>query len=765
MHLEALTSHHPENDAISIEVLCVHKDGAITCIDSALTSEIWKARVASTSNGNRETQELQVVHASTVSIQRARQTFLGNREDLLSIFDAGRDTYTSEMVLLLTRSGGGILTFRIVAIKNTESNSHPALLSDRGMIQELAALQLPEPKSVQGKEAFFRLHTSSGSLYQGTAGNLCIYNLTTLAPRLVQTMNFPNAKGVLSYVRISPDVVATIAPDSLFLVDTRFSSFQARYGLPAPKQARAKASHHGDSMPKSPILGTAGAQLISYHSPSCSAILLLGRSLIAVDVSKTVESNSTSRKRKRNGLLIDAIGRGSIAVDESQRSRKGVAHIPRALGQLLDPYRETPEWENQRKSLDALLEKGDTLEWDLSLASALDDGTPFGNAVTETHLPDYKVDYILAKMFSTTPMEDRTNRPEDRFLSILHLQHLPETSWRRLVKTGLVTVERIEAALKRKYQMDYNHGFKHSALIQALADQDQKLATLLSMLQSPCLLKASEISYALKVAMAHCSTLGAPDGRKLLTEGEENIDPDPTSSDRMELANVVSDVGYCDVSSASENFHALLDAVLERCIACPSSLLTRSLRAELSKTELRNLINLLRIKLAQTGWLLPYTEDRASLSPHKSYPNNQLSTIGDLLGCCIDALGTGGWLLNNNMAPLESTEAALETISFMQAEISTAVASVEEATFLQGVLGEMLLCGKSALNSQASRPALAIESGNGQKAALPLGLKLEQKISLTKVGAGGELQKRTRRDIGKLKSRRVPEYSFERIPV
>jgi hypothetical protein len=48
---------------------------------------------------------------------------------------------------------------------------------------------------------------------------------------------------------------------------------------------------------------------------------------------------------------------------------------------------------------------------------------------------------------------------------------------------------------------------------------------------------------------------------------------------------------------------------------------------------------------------------------------------------------------------------------------------------------------------------------------LGLGLKAEKQISLLKVAAGGAVHKRTRRDIGYLKSQKVGKYSRERIIV
>ncbi|KAL8651200.1 MAG: hypothetical protein Q9210_003390 [Variospora velana] len=758
VHLEVLPSNCHENEATDVEVLCVHEDGTIRCYDEPLTTEKWNARTASTPNGNQTYQELHVVHTSTISIQHARRTILTSREDILGSLDAGQDIYTPNLLLLLTRSDNGTLFLRISAIRKSEATNPQAFLSRRSIVEELISFTLPEPNNVRGKEAFFRLHKSNGLLYQGTPGNLCVYDLTTLAPRLMQTMNFPNAKGVLSYIRISSDLVATMAPDSMFLIDSRFSSFQARYALPTPKQARAKVSY--DLKAKSPVLGTPGAQLLSYHSPSSSAIVLFGRNLIAVDISTTIASRVAirDRKRKYTGLLIDAIGRDSIAVEDSTPSQKRTIPLPQGLRKELNTFREPAAWKDQKTALDALLEKGDRKKWDDLMSATLASGNG-------GFPPDYQVDYVLSKMFFATPLEDTTKRQEDRFVGKLHLEYLPGKSWHCLIHKGLITLDRIYGALKRQAKIDHNNELKDSDLTQALVAYDPSLASLLSMLQSPCLLKVSQICHALKITVARSLTPGAPDGTKLLTQGHENIDANSRSLDDMLVANGVSDDGSHQTSSEFEGFHALLDAIIGRCNACSAPSLTKALQAQLSRAELRNLINLLRIKLARNGWLSPYTDNPPSNESYQFYSNSQLAMIGHLLNCCVDSLGSTGWLLNNNT--IDDSEAAIETVSFMKAEISAAVAGVEEASFLQGVLGEALLCGKSALNPQAANrpPLVETDWGNGQKAALPLGLKLDHNISLTKVGAGGELQRRSRRDIGKLKSRKIPKYSFEHIAV
>jgi hypothetical protein len=58
---------------------------------------------------------------------------------------------------------------------------------------------------------------------------------------------------------------------------------------------------------------------------------------------------------------------------------------------------------------------------------------------------------------------------------------------------------------------------------------------------------------------------------------------------------------------------------------------------------------------------------------------------------------------------------------------------------------------------------IMLPSLDGDLKTLPLGLKVEKQIPLLKVAAGGAVHKRTRRDIGYLKSQKVGKYSRERI--
>ena len=140
-------------------------------------------------------------------------------------------------------------------------------------------------------------------------------------------------------------------------------------------------------------------------------------------------------------------------------------------------------------------------------------------------------------------------------------------------------------------------------------------------------------------------------------------------------------------------------------------------------------------------------------------------------------IGAGGWLSGDarlvNGDPFE----AEDLISSLKLEISAALEGIEEATYLKGLITEMVRYGESV--QRASRPPksapetpagkkhkpVLLPSTNEDLALLPVGLKAEQLISLLRVGAGGEVTQRSARDIGQLKSRNVAAYSLERIIV
>ncbi|KAL8770909.1 MAG: hypothetical protein Q9209_003560 [Squamulea sp. 1 TL-2023] len=756
VHIEAVAILQGNTESSTIDIICIHQDGQISCYDEALTQKKWGPQKFLVRDGDQPSGNLQVVQVSSMSVLQARKTFLKYRSDVCSMLDAKNGTFAPHFLLLLSRptpssdrTGQRQPMLHMLALMIPQTKVSKAIQPSEKKAQEILSLGIPESKPLRNKNTLFRIHTASGTLYQGTGRHLSIYDLNALTPRLVHNISFEGQHDALSYITISPGILATLSNNSISVMDFQYTSCRAKYQLTVPKESP-------ESEPRD-------AQLLTYHGPSASAIVLFGRKLLAVDLSASIELTPSSRKRKRNGLLVDVIGRGSLSAKTKQRSSKRMAASSVALGNLMELHHETAEWEQTEMKLNAALARGDRYDFDEILLPRLgiSNGQPDNNTPA-MRTPQYIVDYVLGQLFSTSPRKSIAcwNDQKGREVGI---ESFFDQAWQCLVRRGLVSTERVELSLRRRGLLSSSDDLRDGELVEAVTHWDESLAMLQKLLHSPCLIRMSEVCQALKIVIARFATAAAPNGFKLLNFGDEPLGLNDNPAEDMDLAKSGSNILPQLSCSDSDHLYTLFDVILARCDACPASAVTKSFKAHLSISELQTFVILLRTKLRQEGWLSSHTEDEFTVNFRHPCSNRNISMIGKLLNCALDSLGTGGWLLNNSL--VEDATVVVETVSNMQAEISTALEGIWEANYLQGLLEGLLSCGKGALSSQTASVQPTLEWQDNSKTALPLGLKLEQSISRIKVGAGGELQRRSRRDIGKLKSRRVPVYSFEQIAI
>lgn len=228
-----------------------------------------------------------------------------------------------------------------------------------------------------------------------------------------------------------------------------------------------------------------------------------------------------------------------------------------------------------------------------------------------------------------------------------------------------------------------------------------------------------------------------------------------------------------DAGNQASAYEIFLTAI-RRLYDCPSRSVSAALTEVLSRSDMQYLVDMLRLELARNGWLTPYVENGLRMTVGDQPDSAQVCIIAHILNSVIDAIGTAGWLLGNWAG--EDLMDTADTLAYMNAEISAALEGIEEATYLKCMIGEMLVCGKNFGSTKTksshhliskippkSRQSAIVSLGSREDSVLPLGLKPSQNISTHKLGAGGELIRRSARDIGRLKSKLVPKYSFERI--
>jgi len=280
-------------------------------------------------------------------------------------------------------------------------------------------------------------------------------------------------------------------------------------------------------------------------------------------------------------------------------------------------------------------------------------------------------------------------------------------------------------------------------------------------------LTAVELVCVARTALRKLRNLDTSTIEQLVTDGDVLDEDHEATHDVNGRATSCSsfETGNTDEDQA----HRLLRYCMKRLCAFHETDIRNAFRQEFSHEDLLFFLDNLRISLARGGWLSQYVEELPIHLEGGEQSGNRLSICTKLLSCAIDSLGTGGWVTNNSLST--NTGDTIDTITYLKAEISAALEGIEEAAYLIAMLNEVLLYSKTVKhwhnlpnteNSSVVKPiTVSMESWEDQ--VLPIGLKADQSVGLTKTGAGGEIKERSMRDLGMLKSRKVGAYSFERI--
>ncbi len=770
LHLDTFGAG-PEN-----KLLALHEDGMITGYSNDLKTQEWHSSInAGASNLGSVSA---IYAATTLSIQQARKTFLRSREDVLATLGPDEDALNRSLLFVMTRSptkdadgSAGRLELQIFHVRFSDAGKSGFALGAGQYLQRLATLPIPEPSHFKSKKPHITLHTASGTVYENAQGALAVYDLTGSVPRLIHTMV---RNDVFSYLRVSPELVASSRGGSLSVMDLTYGSLQDEGTL---------TLDHGDKIaqksnkPKDKPTTIENVRLLSYFAPLNIMIALDGRKLLAVQLF-TSQKAGGSRKRKRDGLLVNSVGRGDPSTTKASPTSSKSARNIKSLGSYL-PSSDNNDWKAQMATLDQCVVKKDEKEFERLVAGALGMRAIEENKQTSIpgirkHVDQHAISYVLKSMFSVEQAFADAD-PAGNISGSLSVRFFPKTIGNWLIEKGLLTSNHIDTALKQYGALSVTSKLATGSLIRALAKFDSSLDVLLSVLASPVPLSSHELIHVLAV-VTQSSNVEGTEAQRLLTNGNGEDDSDENRDLRFANGQTTNSLSSPMLNLPANNLNRrLLSFAMKRLYVCPSSSVAQALKRELSTPRLRIVVDSLRVEIARSGWLSPYENSLESLDL-KLRDDSQMCFIAHLLNCVIDSLGAGGWISENSMSD-DLTETA-DTIAYMKAEISAALEGIEEATYLKGMLGEILLCGKDTLNSSTKQsrlnetqlPALlakpkTVVLGEEGSQLLPLGLKPAAVVSTTKVGAGGELIKRSRRDIGRLKSKMVGKYSFDRIMI
>lgn len=764
------------------DLLAVHRDGEIGCYDGSTLQEKWispaMALATATSYQNSVVEFTQLTSAFS-----AKQGILKGRQDVFSIFpqEIAEEGFNPAILVMVVRGGPDAdeRFLHIVSMPRRSSQSHKKATP----VEPLVTVELPvfATSRLDMSEASFSLQASAGILQQLGDGTLTTFDLTGTLPQEQASFEAP---GITSFLRLSSTSIMASSESSLTIFNPKYHSILAsrRHSSVADTEDPNKGRVNGPNAIIDPY------KFIAFFPKLNIVIAIAGHRLIGIPLQGQQDRHG---KVRATGLLIDSLG---CSVKEQLRPVSNDKRTKRpesmTLGQFLKGCEgQDEEFPDEMAYLKSIFPIEDMTpeELDSAMASFLElewpeDDIPLvngssprpssnGNApTTEFKFPSqFEVDrrgslYALSKIFAWR----KTGKCEPELAIDLYA---PNTfSW--LALTGQMTVHNVQLALTKYANL--GEEIPSGQLVAALVDVDRDM-DVLSAVVSKNQLSAVELLHAILKLMDSLGLLGENPTSKqgLLTNGDVgdgSEDVDKTIHEEEVLAKMELDVAEYVLGPGSSRRGEALSIAISKLHKHPHQEIVKALRSTYTNQETVCFIYVLRYELARGGWTSKYTEVDEDDIISGDCANNAVVLIANLLNNCIDAIGAGGWLSGDARLVDDDPFEAEDLINSLKLEVSAALQGAEESAYLRGLLGEVaryseaveraIPKSKKRKDAPVTLPALAEEL-----MSLPLGLKTEKQVSIFKVGAGGAVQKRTMREIGHHKSRKVGLYSREKIVV
>lgn len=779
------------SDTDTFDVLATHEDGRIRRLSSDLKTQRWSMMHSEIS----KYQSTHAIHTCfLIDLEDAKKTLFKRRQDLaaLALGDLTASSADEPSILLVVSHPLGVGHVRLKDINvqmfaipaSTKSNAR----DESQRLRHLHTLQVPalsELETVDSHGLQWSFHAGSAGLQLSFAKGFVNFDLSQYSPCV--TSQFIPEGQFSSVMRVSPQCVIGASDSLVAVYDTQYQSIQ-----------RSIAA--GDVLPGSGSNAEAPLIFISYFAKLGIAVATKGNAIIAFDLTSLHGESGPSLKRSRDGLLIDAIGRGvgPSAAPWDMASKK---HRSENMSTLrLSSSEDIEKWDKLTTALDEAVKSQNSTMFDEAVLSYF---SPSDSRVTlparEHYVNPESTLFLLSKIFSITERklgDGLLASPASQLSVVLW----PSQTCAWLIDLGHLSPDNVEIALRKACKPRILQPLTKGSFVQALIDFDPSLRKVNQVLVGPSVISSDELASSLKhfLNQARLNSSALEETARAITDGEIATPTQELTRHLGGAAVTLKDI-FMGLNTSLQKLHSQ-----------PQSSVIQSLRSNLSRTELVSMVHHLRLSLATGGYTSRCTENPPTpITLDQITPSLSLKTIVDLMTASVDAIGPSGWIsavpaaddLNGN---LEAASDEMELIADMKSEVSAALAGVEEATYLKGVLREYLrfadqvathtaaagdavtkVHGEDVDTSSAhpvrheklngadlivfTRPGEG-EDGYGEDAngkMLPLSLKPPSTdVSRTKVNKStGESKSRSSREIGYLRRKAVGKYSFERLLV
>ncbi|WYZ39739.1 hypothetical protein EsH8_IV_000080 [Colletotrichum jinshuiense] len=738
------------NDAQQSErgdVIGLCKDGQVLCLDGEALEQKWSAssynlcRDLLPSTVSKYEVEFSL-HASAAEVMNG--LFQG-RQDAFGSFGQQIDpkTFNPDVLAIVVRASSENITSRFLIILGVLPT-----VSSQPLVQ-LHVTPLPSQDDLVAESASYQLHIQSGKLLQLSGSVLRTYDLTSAVPKLQGRLPLPESS---TFLQLSEHSVLCLSKASASILNPTFHSVQASAAIQLPESTEKQTPN-----------------LVTFLSKLDMAVAVVGNTLVSIQIERP-------KANGKEGLLIDSIGRGlprSDRVPASLPKRTGNTTFEEYLpGTLSDEY--VKESLADVEKADGYLQAQDWKAFEALIAQRFGVVIEQDEDLNGVQTPDWKwlersekypavdrrwVLYAISRVFSMD-----TQGTDAGILRCV----LPASNVLiYLIAAGHLTNANMSAAFKSELA---DAAFKEPVidkLVQRLTDMDPTMELLLNYV-SATKLGEKELLLVIRIIM------------RSLDQQSRLLLPAPTETKEEEY--VAMEIDHLEKELELAEYHLgddsnlrarTLTTAFEKLANYSSIATVRALREAFSPTEVLSLIHLLRVQLIGSAWTSRYVDatnferDAAARAP----PDGAISLIAELLSRCIDSVGPSGWLTNGTSSLGDRADAA-DFITALKLEVSAALEGLNEAVYLDGIVGEAVQYGRAA-----KAGGKAVVSARGQAIAkpvsldvessphLPLGLVSKQNVSTLKVVSGGEVLERSSRERGHLLSQKVKAYSLERISI
>lgn len=721
----------------AFDVLVAQGGGHFQCLSGDLKTQRWVEDIANTdiSNGS----------CTVVDVESARKGLLKGRADVL----ASLDPALSSTSLLCAFSNRRMMVFTI------RPRSVGGITSQRSGLYEVLSSELPG-SSTRLDSPTYSLYAATGKLHELSSGVITTFDLAGTIPRVESVLSTTSTESPFtSFTRISNSTLLTTSNDSCILYETIYGSVQASLQLSSGLSAETagdKRKHSSDGTQNTAL------ELVSYFADLDLAVGLSGHEIVALQFASDIRK--TKRARSRGTVLADVLGKGQPTSDvtgNAQINQKweswktevdglidsnNIEALEQMVGRNFGATK-TSKGVHQREGV----VKVDTTDAD---AGSIDGNQPSWNfpsdpVVLLSRTDRWKASYLLRKIFVSTQDEQP-----------ISIDLFAPSIFRWLVQAGCTS----RAALQHVLGTDIRPG----DLMNAIEDFDPDFRLAYEVLSWPVHLEIGEVVQALRLLVQSFNTPDPEASRLALLAAaneSEMTDADQNSLDStFEAESMAAESEWQHAMSALDSgLEVRSDAfrlVLARLHAFPQKEVATTMRAMMARQDIVFFIHILRIELADGGWTSRYTDAQDVSGADLAGPSDHaITTIGELLNCAVDAIGTGGWLVGLSSDVL-GTE---EMLASLRAEISAGLEGCYEAHSLSSFLCDFENHGKAAPNTSTALGSL----DNENMVPLSIGNKANRAVSQFYDGTGGKEGKKSKRVIGLERSMRVGKYSIERI--